>query len=565
MTALPSPPVLGYSFTSFSTNYPALQQPGVYLDAEFNRTNAAVTQLISFLGVSLNPDGTLNTAAVQNAYSAGTGGGGGANIADAPSAASAVLAQAWAEYLPGPLPAETLAGTGIVGSHWSARWWANQALLAASLVPNMLTAKNLQTGVVGLAYPSDGIGGLSNNGAGTLTWVPFLPAAGGTLTGTLVLSANPTLALGAATKQYVDAVQTLANNAQTAANNAQTTANNANTAAGTAIGLATNALPMTGGNLSGNVHQTVQPAAADVSDLVATTAWAASAGALGNTGRNRLHNSCMEVAQRGSGLALGTSAAFQIDRWSCWNTSGTGTIGVYASGGHTSRFQMGIRSVSMAAGQGQGIQQRLEAADSFDLVGKQVTLTFSTAYTISAGATTFQAVLYYPNTTDAWGAPVQIQSVAFTPTGTPNTYTLTFNALPAGVAKGLGLILYATQSGATGTLSWDLTDVRLEAGAKSSPGERRCYADELARCQRYFRTGTFWVTSYMTAGAVFGGSAAISPPMRSAPTFVLSSPVYTNASAGTINGGASYCSYYATATVSGGAVFQGNFTASAEI
>jgi hypothetical protein len=172
MTALPNPPVLGFSFTSFSANNPSGQQPGANLDAEFNRTNAAVTQLLTVLAVSINTDGTLNTAAVENAYSAGEGGSGsgGTSLADAPSALSAQLAQAWAEYLPGELPASTLAGTGITGDHYSARYWANQALLAASLVPNMLTTKNLQTGVVGLAYPSNGTGYLDNDGAGNLTW-----------------------------------------------------------------------------------------------------------------------------------------------------------------------------------------------------------------------------------------------------------------------------------------------------------------------------------------------------------------------------------------------------------
>jgi hypothetical protein len=37
----------------------------------------------------------------------------------------------WAEYMDGPLPAETVAWMGITGDHWSSRWWANAAANSA--------------------------------------------------------------------------------------------------------------------------------------------------------------------------------------------------------------------------------------------------------------------------------------------------------------------------------------------------------------------------------------------------------------------------------------------------
>jgi hypothetical protein len=48
--------------------------------------------------------------------------------------------------------------------------------------------------------PADG----STYGRNNLTWVKALPLSGGTLTGALILAADPTTALGAATKQYTD-------------------------------------------------------------------------------------------------------------------------------------------------------------------------------------------------------------------------------------------------------------------------------------------------------------------------------------------------------------------------
>ena len=74
--------------------------------------------------------------------------------------------------------------------------------------------------------------------------------AGDTMTGALILNANPSAALGAATKQYVD---TGVSAAQTAANAAQTTANAAQTIASSALTGLSNKYDKTGGAISGNV------------------------------------------------------------------------------------------------------------------------------------------------------------------------------------------------------------------------------------------------------------------------------------------------------------------------
>jgi hypothetical protein len=53
-----------------------------------------------------------------------------ANHAAGDAAASedyAVLAQAWAEHMPDPIPPNILAVMNITGDHWSSRWWANKA------------------------------------------------------------------------------------------------------------------------------------------------------------------------------------------------------------------------------------------------------------------------------------------------------------------------------------------------------------------------------------------------------------------------------------------------------
>jgi hypothetical protein len=60
----PTTPVRQFSFTDFSTNNPTTPQPGNNLDSEYDRTNASVSQTISYLGVSLNTDGTLKSGSV---------------------------------------------------------------------------------------------------------------------------------------------------------------------------------------------------------------------------------------------------------------------------------------------------------------------------------------------------------------------------------------------------------------------------------------------------------------------------------------------------------------------
>ena len=50
---------------------------------------------------------------------------------------------------------------------------------------------------------------------------------------------------------------------------------------------------------------------------------------------------------------------------------------------------------------------------------------------------------------------------------------------------------------------WQITGVQLEVGDTATPFEHRSYADELARCQRYYWKGSF------AGGGVFGGGGSI--------------------------------------------------------
>lgn len=64
------------------------------------------------------------------------------------------------------------------------------------------------TNFVGASAVPDAPNDANTYGRHAVAWVQVLPLTGGTLTGPLILAANPATALGAATKQYVDAVST---------------------------------------------------------------------------------------------------------------------------------------------------------------------------------------------------------------------------------------------------------------------------------------------------------------------------------------------------------------------
>ena len=244
------------------------------------------------------------------------------------------------------------------------------------------------------------------------------------------------------------------------------------------------------GRLAADAAETAARTSADATLSAAITAevaraTAAEASEFDNFGRNRVDNGNCEVAQRT--LPVTANAAYSLDRWVVGWSAGAGSVTQTSYPGYTSRKQLACIVVGFTAGSQVQIITRIEAARAYDLVGKQVTLQFNTNYTISAGSTSFSATLYYPiGAADTFGTVTAGQSVAFTPSGTPGTYTCVFTTpLPVGAANGIEVLLNANQSGATGDLFWVVTSVQLEAGAVATPFERIDPMLNLQRCQKF--------------------------------------------------------------------------------
>jgi hypothetical protein len=117
----PKPLKPQYSFTSFQVNNPTAPPPGDKLDSEYARTAKVISDVIAWVGTSLNSDGSLKT---QPRFTPPEIAG-----QDGTAAASdyATLAGAWAEYMPDTIPPNILAFMDVTGDHWSSRWWANHA------------------------------------------------------------------------------------------------------------------------------------------------------------------------------------------------------------------------------------------------------------------------------------------------------------------------------------------------------------------------------------------------------------------------------------------------------
>jgi hypothetical protein len=133
----PSVPITrNYSFSGFQASNPSTPLPAAQVDAELDRVFAALTATVQWAATTLAADGTLKGGTVGDAQIVPgtiTGDGGGAE-------AWADASRAWAEHMPGTLPADTITRMNLTGAERSARWWADQAQQAVYDAPAAIAA-----------------------------------------------------------------------------------------------------------------------------------------------------------------------------------------------------------------------------------------------------------------------------------------------------------------------------------------------------------------------------------------------------------------------------------------
>jgi hypothetical protein len=412
----------------------------------------------------------------------------------------------------------------------------------------------------------------------------YLNLGGGTLTGPLVLAADPSAPAQAATKNYVDvgdaAVAALAN-----------------TKLPLTGGTLTGALNGTTGNFSG-VATAADPPAQDSSSKLVTTAWFGSHQPVIKENSNRIINGDMRLDQRNNG-ASGTAAGYTIDRWAFSVTQigklvwQRGSPAVNPSGCPYYLFWSVASAYTPLATDTFAMSQPIEAdmvGDfAFGTAGAQpVTLSF---WVSSNQTGTFSGSLRngannrsYPFTYSTVQG-VFTKNVITIPGDTAGTWVASGNAeairvlfdlgCGANVRGPAGAWASANYIGASGTVqlvaiasaTLAITGVKLEVGSIATPFNRQTMAKSLIDCQRYYQLVSGLVLGGYSSGAGGGlwTSYTYMTQMRAAPTSVVNNPTYINASGLTVS--AYPMSVFANATVvaAGGATVSFGVSLTAEL
>lgn len=204
--------------------------------------------------------------------------------------------------------------------------------------------------------------------------------------------------------------------------------------------------------------------------------------------RNRIHNGGFQVDQRNryasQTITAAAALAYTADRWYAYST-GANVTGQVVAGSNQSqkRYQFtGAASVTAI-----GFGTRLEAADTYDLNNKTVTISADLANSL---LTTVTWTLSRATTTDdtfgtlASPTVTQIATGTFTVDSTVTRYNAQVS-VPAAATTGLQLV-FSVGAQISGT--WTIGDVQLEIGSVASTFEKRPYKTELELCQYYCRT-----------------------------------------------------------------------------
>lgn len=214
--------------------------------------------------------------------------------------------------------------------------------------------------------------------------------------------------------------------------------------------------------------------------------------------RNRVINGDFSVWQRGTSFS-GASNVYTADRWMAAGATGQ-SITRHADHPFAGSGGYCIQVVNTASSQ--WIYQKIEAANTRDLVGQTVTLS-CWVKVVSLGGSGARIDLQHATALDNFAGTTDIGTSSFTTSASWVRLSVTV-VIPAGGANGLQ-VRVITAGGAGGAATVRVSGVQLEVGAASTPAEVRPYGLELTLCQRYF----FQVNA-ADANHIFGPALCIS-------------------------------------------------------
>ena len=235
------------------------------------------------------------------------------------------------------------------------------------------------------------------------------------------------------------------------------------------------------------------------------------------TGRNKIINGKMEVAQRGTSFPAVGAGTYTLDRWRTSTNATTAvlTVSQQSDVPSSNEFQNSLRlavttaDTSIASTDQVNIQQRIEGYNARDLIGK----TFALSFWVRSTKTGTHCVYFQNSAQDR--TFVAEYTVSASNTWEYKTVTVSGGLITAGTwdwTTGIGLIvgwtLAAGSSLQTTANAWQtgtflatanqvncldstsnifaITGVQLEVGSVATTFEHRPIGAELALCQRYY-------------------------------------------------------------------------------
>ena len=225
--------------------------------------------------------------------------------------------------------------------------------------------------------------------------------------------------------------------------------------------------------------------------------------------RNRIINGDMRVAQRGT-ASIGGNGGFTLDRWRFYSPGSFLLWNQYTGELPTSQLGYYLALTGEAGNTGEiSLEQRIEAANSMDLAGETVTVSYWVYQTTGTTTGAYAAINYATAGVDDFTAPPPSPTVGSTVSVATATWVRYSSQIvvPSAGVNGLSIALYPL--GGTpllGSQTCLIYGVQLELGSVATPFEQRPYGMELALCQRYYE----YIPDVGTYGYVTGSSAFLS-------------------------------------------------------
>jgi len=250
-----------------------------------------------------------------------------------------------------------------------------------------------------------------------------------------------------------------------------------------------------------------------------------------NSGRkNWIINGDFQVSQRAaftSATALTTSSVFHLDRFKSKhnNISGTVTHKLAQTVNGKVTNTMLLTATAGSNGRVEGVQ-RIEATQPF----VSQTITFSAW--VKSNSASSRLIIHQD------GANIQTSSNQHTGGG---AFELLKGTVTCAANSG-ALYLYAgIQAAGTGNVAianghyFEMAFVQLELGSVATNFEHRSYGEELALCQRYYESGSFYRSGGMTPGTASVMTFGFITQKRATPTMVVvSTGSFINVTSATI-------------------------------